>query len=396
MRLKTVILLACMCVLTSCAEVAYAQNQSPATYGNITATASDCTATPAACVSLHFPYTNTGVVGIQVTGTWTATLAAQGSIDNGANWFTVNMTPYTTSAPVSTTAANGNWQAFVGGLTDFRIRASAYTSGTAIVVINSTSAVGAGAVEILGSVTAGSASAVSQGGTPMMCDSATSGTVTAGQAQMVRCTTNGILATVVSGYADGSTAGPAGLVGSNASALQLSVVPMLYGAASGATNGNYMRAATLSTMTPATTTTARNAIGAQLSEKGSRWSVISNPAAGSQATASIAAEASVRHVVDCIAFSAASTTAPVLTALTVNVRDGATGAGTIIWTNQVVIPAGTGQNVAPMNFCGLNLVGTTNTAMTLEFSASLANRAALLVTGCAKKPVQAPVARQSR
>jgi hypothetical protein len=57
----------------------------------------------------------------------------------------------------------------------------------------------------------------------------------------------------------------------------------------------------------------------------------------------------------------------------VNVRDGATGAGTIIWTNQVVISAGTGQNVAPINVCGLNLTGTTNTAMTLEFSASLAN-----------------------
>ena len=33
----------------------------------------------------------------------------------------------------------------------------------------------------------------------------------------------------------------------------------------------------------------------------------------------------------------------------------------------------TGQNVAPFELCGLNLAGTTNTAMTLEFSASLAN-----------------------
>jgi hypothetical protein len=122
-----------------------------------------------------------------------------------------------------------------------------------------------------------------------------------------------------------------------------------------------------------TARTAINSIGAAQSEKGARWSVFSNPAASSQATASIAAEASVRHVVDCIAFSAASTTAPALTALAVNVRDGATGAGTVIWTYQTAISAVTGQNVAPFSVCGLNLVGTTNTAMTLEFQALLTN-----------------------
>ncbi len=98
-----------------------------------------------------------------------------------------------------------------------------------------------------------------------------------------------------------------------------------------------------------------------------------NPAASSQATASIANEATVRHVADCIGFSAGSTSAPSLTALTVNLRDGATGAGTIIWTTEVVVSAATGQNVAPINVCGLNLAGTTNTAMTFEFSASLTN-----------------------
>jgi len=139
------------------------------------------------------------------------------------------------------------------------------------------------------------------------------------------------------------------------------------------TTWDRFRSASLSNFPLATTLTARNSIGAATTEKGSRWMVISNPAAGSQATASIAAEASVRHVVDCIAFSAAATTAPALTALTVNVRDGATGAGTIIWTYQVAIAAATGQSVAPHSICGLNLTGTTNTAMTLEFSAALAN-----------------------
>lgn len=104
-----------------------------------------------------------------------------------------------------------------------------------------------------------------------------------------------------------------------------------------------------------------------------RWSVTSNPAAGSQATASRAAAVGRRHVADCVSFSAASTTAPQLTALTVNLRDGATGAGTVLWTVQVVAPAVTGQNVAPFVFCGLDLPGSVNTAMTLEFSAALAN-----------------------
>jgi hypothetical protein len=133
------------------------------------------------------------------------------------------------------------------------------------------------------------------------------------------------------------------------------------------------KATSLTNMVPAATLTVRSQTGAALVEKSARWMVVHNPAASSQATASIAAEASVRHVADCISFSAGSTTAPALTALTVNLRDGATGAGTIIWTHEVIIGAATGQNVVPYGLCGLSLTGTTNTAMTLEFSASLAN-----------------------
>lgn len=150
----------------------------------------------------------------------------------------------------------------------------------------------------------------------------------------------------------------------------------LYGSLTAAWDGAQWvrgKAASLTNYPTSQTLTARNLVGAQLTEKSSRWMVIHNPAASSQATASIAAEASVRHVADCISFSAGSTTAPALTALTVNLRDGATGAGTIIWTHEVIASASTGQNIAPHSLCGLNLTGTTNTAMTLEFSASLAN-----------------------
>jgi hypothetical protein len=103
------------------------------------------------------------------------------------------------------------------------------------------------------------------------------------------------------------------------------------------------------------------------------FAIFSNPAAGSQATISQAAGgAGIRNVATAVCFSAGSTTAPVLTALTVNLRDGATGAGTVKATFEVIIPAATGQNVAP--FCTpVNVIGSVNTAMTLEFSASLAN-----------------------
>ncbi len=129
----------------------------------------------------------------------------------------------------------------------------------------------------------------------------------------------------------------------------------------------------LATFPTAQTLTSRNIVGGAVSERSSRWSVVSAPAVSTQATASIAAEGSVRHVADCVTFSGGSTSAPALTNLTVNLRDGATGAGTVIASWQVTVSNATGQNVAPFAACGLNLVGTTNTAMTAEYSLLLTN-----------------------
>lgn len=132
------------------------------------------------------------------------------------------------------------------------------------------------------------------------------------------------------------------------------------------------RSVSLANFPVTTTMTGRNSIGAALAEKGSRWSVVNAPATGTIGSASIAAEAGVRHVADCISFSATSTTAPALTGATVTLRDGATGAGVAIWAYQVIFTASAVQHIAH-SFCGLNLVGTTNTAMTLEFNAGVAN-----------------------
>jgi hypothetical protein len=140
------------------------------------------------------------------------------------------------------------------------------------------------------------------------------------------------------------------------------------------TTWDRLRTAALTNFATSVTTTARNAVGGQINEFGSRFTVNSAPAAGSQATASIAAEAAVRHVATGICFSSGSTTAPVLTSLQVNLRDGATGAGTVLASFEVEIPAATGVDTAPFctQFTG-GIVGTTNTAMTAEWSASLAN-----------------------
>lgn len=133
------------------------------------------------------------------------------------------------------------------------------------------------------------------------------------------------------------------------------------------------KVSSLANMPTSQTFTSSVENGRLLVETPARWSKVSTPAVSTLASASIAAEASVRHVADCIGFSAGSTTAPVLTQLNVRLRDGATGAGTIIKSWTVIIPAATGQNVLPYSECGLGLVGTTNTAMTLEFSSLLAN-----------------------
>jgi hypothetical protein len=113
--------------------------------------------------------------------------------------------------------------------------------------------------------------------------------------------------------------------------------------------------------------------GVLLTEKGARWSTTSSPVVSLKATASQAAGASgIRHVADCISYSLGAIAAPAATRLTINLIDGASGGVTVLWTKTVAIPA----TAAPHydgNFCGLNLIGTAATAMTLELSALLTN-----------------------
>lgn len=97
----------------------------------------------------------------------------------------------------------------------------------------------------------------------------------------------------------------------------------------------------------------------------STWFVTHTPAAATQATASKAAGGgTVRHVATTItACSAQAGTAQ--TPIAINLRDGASGAGTIIrsWKISTVI-----QDSKCVDLSGLAMIGTANTAMTLEFA----------------------------
>ena len=96
-------------------------------------------------------------------------------------------------------------------------------------------------------------------------------------------------------------------------------------------------------------------------------SVFSTPAAGTQATCSFAAPSALQRWV-CTSISATLSGTAAGTA-TLNLRNGATGAGTIIWSKQVTIPA---NGIWECNLADLLLPGVYGAAMTLEFAAGVA------------------------
>lgn len=102
-----------------------------------------------------------------------------------------------------------------------------------------------------------------------------------------------------------------------------------------------------------------------------QWSVTHAPASNTQATASRAAGGlGIKH--RCTALSArisAGTTAPAATTGTLNLRDGASGAGTVLasWSVSLASAAAAKDEVV---LSDINIVGSANTAMTLEFAAA--------------------------
>ena len=96
------------------------------------------------------------------------------------------------------------------------------------------------------------------------------------------------------------------------------------------------------------------------------WSVFSFPATAAQATITKAAIAGVSHVCNAITASVACG-ATAQTPIQVVLRDGLTGAGTVLWTAALAAPA---NGVAKVSVSGLGIIGTAGNAMTLEFTAA--------------------------
>lgn len=105
--------------------------------------------------------------------------------------------------------------------------------------------------------------------------------------------------------------------------------------------------------------------GAMLVTQPGNWSENMAAAANAQATITRAAGAAgVRHVATSISWSLSSVGTASGT-LAVNLRDGATGAGTILWAMTVQIPI---NFFANFSLGDLSIFGTAATAMTLEFN----------------------------
>ena len=113
----------------------------------------------------------------------------------------------------------------------------------------------------------------------------------------------------------------------------------------------------------ATNNTAATSIGTSYTTQLSTWSITHTPAVATQATISKAAGGgTVRHVATSVSWCvAANGTAQV--PLLINLRDGATGAGTIVrsWAVSMII-----NDSKCADISGLNITGTANTAMTIE------------------------------
>ena len=106
--------------------------QVPAVSGSITTSSSNCSAS-AACVRLDLE-DDAGAVSVTVSGTYSATLQFEGTGD-GTNWVSVDATPFPSGTDVNSTTSTGTWRVNGAGLQAVRVRASAYTSGTASVTI---------------------------------------------------------------------------------------------------------------------------------------------------------------------------------------------------------------------------------------------------------------------
>lgn len=93
------------------------------------------------------------------------------------------------------------------------------------------------------------------------------------------------------------------------------------------------------------------------------WAVNHTPAVNTLATASKAAATGTTHTATTC--SGSITTVAAQTAITLSLRDGASGAGTVLWSQSIACAIGT---PCVLSTPPINVPGTVSTAMTCEWS----------------------------
>ncbi len=86
------------------------------------------------CATIQLPTSRTATVGIQVTGTFSATLQPEVTV-NGTTWANTQVTPSTSTTAQSTITAAGVYYASGAGAVSFQVCSTSYSSGTAYVVL---------------------------------------------------------------------------------------------------------------------------------------------------------------------------------------------------------------------------------------------------------------------
>jgi hypothetical protein len=100
-----------------------------------------CGSLTSASPSLSAGVSNSGGIGLQLTGTWTGTVSFEASID-GLTFVALNLVPSNSATAASSATSNGCWTGNVAGFAVVRARFSTATSGTVGVTLLNADAAG--------------------------------------------------------------------------------------------------------------------------------------------------------------------------------------------------------------------------------------------------------------
>lgn len=126
-------------LVTASADQSVTGNITAADVASATATGASnqsiITGTPTAGSVFAAAVSGDSSFALQITGIWVGTLQFERSLDGGATWTSVGAFAAGTAVIGPTTTSNGMWHGNASAATNVRVRATAWTSGTASVVI---------------------------------------------------------------------------------------------------------------------------------------------------------------------------------------------------------------------------------------------------------------------